>query len=119
MSADRRTEELRQHWDKQDTRREGSKGRTDEAIRQGRGRAEGDRLEVRMSGPTQATRKTSRRGPATQPPRTPLQILLALRAKIAMDVDFGRRKSHRSYLRDRVLPELDKMISDLRGRKLT
>lgn len=118
MSADRRTEELRRHWDKQDTRRESSTGRTHEEIRQGR-KAEGDRVEVRMSGPTEAARKRLRRLPAAQPPRTPLQILMALRAKIAMDVDFGRRRSHRSYLRDRVLPELDKMISELRRRKLT
>lgn len=119
MSADRRTEELRRHWDKQDTRRGWSKGRIDEEIREGRRKAEGGHLEVRMFGPTQAARKRSRRLPATRPPRTPLQILMALRAKIAMDVDFGRGKSHRSYLRDQVLPELDKMIADLRGRKLT
>lgn len=119
MSADRRMEELRRHWDKSDTRRQWSKRQTGDEFQQTRRRAESDRPEVRMSGPTQAAMKRSRRVPATQPPRTPLQILMALRARIAMDVDFGRRKSHRSYLRDRVLPELDEMISDLRARGLT
>lgn len=114
MSSDTRTEELRRHWDKQDAGREWSKEQINSEIQQTRSKLDLEHLDAQMRARTRTPGKRSSRVPAAAPKRDPRMKLMALRAKIAMDIDFKLSKSAASYLRKEVLPEFDQIITGLR-----
>ncbi len=113
MSSDTRTEELRRHWDKQDARRELSQEQINSDIQRTRSKLDLVRLAAQMRAQMRTPGRRSSRVTAAAPKRDPRMKLMALRAKIAMVIDFRLSKSAGSYLRKEVLPEFDQIISDL------